>query len=126
MKKVKILALAFLAVAAVAVTYAFKPAQVNFADMYFQYDGSSGNQFDPSHYTLTTSSATTGLTDNTGDLEIIRVTSPDEVYQSGDKLGLPKVDADDANSSIHSDLSNAQISADNFSKVTNRVWVQSN
>lgn len=126
MKKVKILALAFLAVAAVAVTFAFKPAQANFADMYFQYDGSSGNQFDPSHYVLTTSSATTGLTDNNGDLEIIRVTSPDEVYQSGDNMGLPKVDADDASSSIHSDLSSAQISGDNFSKVTNRVWVQSN
>lgn len=93
----------------------------------FIYDGSTGNQYDPLHYTLTTTSEITPLTDITGTLKVISVNYPDEIYIEGIFAGKPKVDHSEYNSTISLDLTISQISGSSqFHKQTNRIWVQSN
>lgn len=88
-------------------------------EIYFAYDNSSGNEFDPSHYKITNSKVENLYPCTEGSLTIIKVNSPDEIYENGQ----PKVDADDKLSSIHSDLVIASKSKDNFEKVENRIWI---
>lgn len=93
----------------------------------FLYDGSTGNQYDPLHYTLTTTSEIIPLTDITGVLKVISVNYPDEIYIEGIFAGKPKVDHSEYNSTIQLDLTISQISGSSqFHKQTNRIWVQSN
>ena len=93
----------------------------------FIYDVSTGNQYDPLHYTLTTISELTPLTDITGGLKVISVNYPDEIYIEGIFAGKPKVDHSEYNSTIQLDLTTSQISGSSlFHKQTNRIWVQSN
>lgn len=87
-------------------------------EIYFAYDNSTGNEFDPSHYKITNSKVDNLYPCVEGPLAIIKVTQ-DEINENGQ----PKVDADDKLSSIHSDLVTAAKSKDNFGKVENRIWI---
>ena len=90
-------------------------------NLYFAYDNSTGNEFDPSHYKITTSKVDNLYPCVEGYLSIIKVTQ-DEINENGQ----PKVDADDDLSSIHSDLLMAKKSSENFKKVSDRIWISCN